>query len=364
MAVLTSGEPAISYLAAEGGLSHLRYAWLDDVTWRHTTVDASSQFTYTSLAILPGGQPGIAYYDTLSADLRYAVLVSDCNHNGVPDRYDLEFCAGQPWCADCNDNGVLDVCDISAGTSLDCNLNDIPDECDIATGTSHDCNLDGVPDECDIAAGTSRDCNENGVPDECDIATGTSHDCNLDGVPDECQSDRDHDGTIDLCDGCPDDPLKIAPGACGCGVPDTDRDGDGVPDCIDNCPDTANPDQTDSDDNGVGDACDVAPGSCLTRCLIRFYAGQPLTGHEVADCDCAQELDNFFGAIDQVGANQTGSGGQSGTGQTGGSTGGNNQTGGGGATGLAGVCSTTAGIMLSLTLLGLLRSRPRGALRR
>ncbi|TVQ91110.1 MAG: hypothetical protein EA397_11490 [Deltaproteobacteria bacterium] len=35
-----------------------------------------------------------------------------------------------------------------------------------------------------------------------------------------------------------------------------DRDLDGVPDDIDNCPDDYNPDQTDSNDNGIGDACD------------------------------------------------------------------------------------------------------------
>jgi hypothetical protein len=38
-------------------------------------------------------------------------------------------------------------------------------------------------------------------------------------------------------DQCPDDPDKLAPGACGCGVPDTDSDGDWVPDCVDECPD-------------------------------------------------------------------------------------------------------------------------------
>jgi hypothetical protein len=37
-------------------------------------------------------------------------------------------------------------------------------------------------------------------------------------------------------DGCPNDPLKIAPGQCGCGAPDTDTDGDGTADCVDGCP--------------------------------------------------------------------------------------------------------------------------------
>jgi hypothetical protein len=37
-------------------------------------------------------------------------------------------------------------------------------------------------------------------------------------------------------DCCPEDPSKTAPGACGCGVPDTDSDSDGLADCIDPAP--------------------------------------------------------------------------------------------------------------------------------
>ncbi len=41
-----------------------------------------------------------------------------------------------------------------------------------------------------------------------------------------------------------------------------DRDGDGVPDATDNCPSLSNSDQSDSDNDGYGDACDeVHPGS-------------------------------------------------------------------------------------------------------
>ena len=51
------------------------------------------------------------------------------------------------------------------------------------------------------------------------------------------QADSDADGVDDCTDGCPDDPLKDSPGACGCNSPDTDTDGDGTPDCNDACPD-------------------------------------------------------------------------------------------------------------------------------
>jgi hypothetical protein len=42
-------------------------------------------------------------------------------------------------------------------------------------------------------------------------------------------------------------------------VPPPDRDRDGIPDFQDNCPDVPNPDQTDIDQNGIGDACQTTP---------------------------------------------------------------------------------------------------------
>jgi hypothetical protein len=41
--------------------------------------------------------------------------------------------------------------------------------------------------------------------------------------------------------------------------PPPDRDKDGIPDFRDNCPDKGNPDQTDLDHNGIGDACQTTP---------------------------------------------------------------------------------------------------------
>lgn len=45
-------------------------------------------------------------------------------------------------------------------------------------------------------------------------------------------TDSDGDGYPDVSDGCPNDPDKIAPGSCGCGVFELDVDGDGVAECF------------------------------------------------------------------------------------------------------------------------------------
>jgi hypothetical protein len=96
------------------------------------------------------------------------------------------------------------------------------------------------------------DCNDLCPADPLKTAPGI---CGC-GVAD---TDSDGDGVTDCNDGCPADPNKTAPGICGCGVADTDSDGDGVADCIDNCPNVANADQADSDSDGIGDACAVLP---------------------------------------------------------------------------------------------------------
>ena len=93
------------------------------------------------------------------------------------------------------------------------------------------------------------DCNANGIPDSCEIASGAAGDCNADNIPDSCEVDSDADGTIDVCDGCPNDPAKIAAGACGCGVVDIDSDSDGTANCIDD----------DDDNDGVADYADAFP---------------------------------------------------------------------------------------------------------
>ena len=115
------------------------------------------------------------------------------------------------------------------------------------------------------------------------------------GLGDE---DSDGDETRDCEDECPDDPRKIAPGRCGCAVDDDDSDGDGTPNCVDECP--ADGDKIERGQCGCGrpegdadgdgtpdcdDACPadpekIEPGSC--GCDRRDTDSD---GDSTADCD-------------------------------------------------------------------------------
>ncbi len=151
--------------------------------------------------------------------------------------------------ADADVDGVTDPCD-ACPNNADFAADTGPCNCD-STDSDGDGTLDCVdacPNNADFAADTgdcncsSSDLDGDGVLD-CVDACPTNADFAADQGPCQCSSaDADGDGTLDCIDGCVDDPNKIEPGICGCGVDDNaDSDGDGVPDCIDQC-------------NGVDDA--------------------------------------------------------------------------------------------------------------
>jgi predicted outer membrane repeat protein len=106
--------------------------------------------------------------------------------------------------------------------------------------------LCGIVDNCPWVANDQSDSDSDGVGDACDADIGpVPSGCHPVRNPceDEEVSDGDSDGIAD----------DQEPAAC---VGDTDCDDDGVIDGADNCIQVANGAQTDTDNDGYGDACD------------------------------------------------------------------------------------------------------------
>jgi hypothetical protein len=110
----------------------------------------------------------------------------------------------------------------------------------------------------------------------------------------ECH-DRDADDWVSSADNCPEigNPSQSDSDGDGIGdaceviVPDTD--GDGVTDDRDNCPEVANPGQSDTDLDGIGDACDP----CEDRDADGF-GGPGSTGCPGIGLDCDDTKDQVY----------------------------------------------------------------------
>ncbi|MBU3684613.1 MAG: hypothetical protein FGM39_11495 [Phycisphaerales bacterium] len=188
---------------------------------------------------------------TLSLDLEYVPVPTDCDQNGFEDPCEIEQ---NPTVKDCNRNGLLDVCEIASGAA-DVNQNGVLDACEA------DCNANGLPDGWEIAQGISPDCNANGKPDSCDIASGHSADIDGNGIPDPCQPDCNGNGRPDAWETAqglvPDCNNNSRPDSCDiAGNPQLDCNLDGI---IDTC--QGGPGGPDCNANGILDICEIAGGA-------------------------------------------------------------------------------------------------------
>ena len=109
--------------------------------------------------------------------------------------------------------------------------------------------------------------------------------------------DMDGDG-LTYCGGdlCYQDPLKIFPGVCGCGVSDADTDGDGTVDCLDWCPFDSN--KTLPGHCGCGDVEDDSDGDGVLDCEDKCPLDPTKTNPEVCGCGIAETDSDIDGTPD------------------------------------------------------------------
>jgi parallel beta-helix repeat protein len=185
---------------------------------------------------------------------------TDTDRDGIPDHADNCKKIVNSDQSDADDDTVGDACDncinasnLDQQNSDSDNYGDVCDNCWYEINNSQldsdgDCAGFSLPYRQTMSCGDACD----QCPDDPGKTVPGGCGC---GVPDV---DSDGDGIPDCNDACPADRNKVLPGICGCGTPDIDTDGDAYFDCQDNCIGVAN-NQTDSDQDGLGDACDSCP---------------------------------------------------------------------------------------------------------
>ena len=241
--------------------------------------------TYTAIDI---------YGNTTTSTFTVTINNSDSDSDGICDNADN--------CSDTNACNYADPANAACETPVGC------DTCSDGTGTGHVVDNDADDDgTCDSADGcpndpaktepgicgcgnVDTDVDSDGVCDDSDNCTDLSA-CNYAAADnaacdtpigcDTCSdatgtgtivdNDADDDGTCDSADGCPNDPAKTEPGACGCGNVDNDADDDGVCDSdeITGCTDASacNYDSTPTTDTDntlctyTVDPCDTCSGA-------------------------------------------------------------------------------------------------------
>lgn len=224
----------------------------------------------------------------------------DWDGDGLANGADNCARASNPDQTDTDGDGIGDACDQNVDADTD-GVDDGVDNCPTYNPLQTDTDQDGIGDSCDndidndgvtntgsanidncplVINIDQQDTDGDGTGDACQddtdgdgalndsdncpsVANADQQDTDSDNKGDVCDTDRDNDGVDNTTDKCP---LVVGAGADGCPVdnsptppadPNGDDDADSVLNGQDNCPATANTNQTDTDKDGAGDACDT-----------------------------------------------------------------------------------------------------------
>ena len=213
-----------------------------------------------------------ANYDVDTAPYTFAA--------GAPIRVELSVIGDQVTCAvDVDQNGIgvgadlvlsyVDPTPLPSGRAglasfQNGNANGDMEFDDIEVTTfDPDQDSDGLPDAVEALVGSdpaNPDSDGDGIIDWVEVRYPPSPDDeDGDGTPNWADIDSDNDGLLDSDEAPNGEPIDSD---CG-GSPDftdTDSDDDGDLDGVDNCVIVANPPQTDTDGDGIGDACESVCG--------------------------------------------------------------------------------------------------------
>lgn len=171
----------------------------------------------------------------------------DYDNDGLEDNYDNCVRAYNRDQGDADGDGVGDACDNCLDTANDMQFDTDGD----GLGDHCDADMDG-----DEIGNDSDNCPE--IPNP--VTDGVQLDLDGDGLGDACDPDIDGDSLLNLEDACPMNAAISEPTADQREVCFPDMDGDGISELdplrSDVCPTVPDPDQIDTDQDGIGDLCD------------------------------------------------------------------------------------------------------------